>query len=162
MGFRRPFYSGLTLSQDKATKLQTVQIVRQGEATPYWFIVNPLYKVFFVENPMLERTTMSFQDNLAAMPDIGHLSGLDILDAQGKAVHHIPNAPGKQGSLKLYNALALNFGGKLDAAAAAQGLDWFAEHVADAQANPGKHPNIDLLLQVKNENLRLLLKPVNA
>ena len=51
---------------------------------------------------MLERTTMSFQDNLAAMPDIGHLSGLDILDAQGKAVHHIPNAPGKQGSLKLY------------------------------------------------------------
>ncbi len=35
---------------------------------------------------------MSFQDNLAAMPDIGHLSGLDILDAQGKAVHHIPNA----------------------------------------------------------------------
>ena len=104
---------------------------------------------------------MSFQDNLAAMPDIGHLSGLDILDAQGKAVHHIPNAPGKQGSLKLYNALALNFGGKLDAAAA-QGLDWFAEHVADAQDNPGKHPNIDLLLQVQKENLRLLLKPVNA
>ena len=41
--FRRPFqsrmegYSGLNLSQDKATKLQTVQIVRQGEAMPYWF-----------------------------------------------------------------------------------------------------------------------------
>ncbi|EGQ76057.1 transposase [Neisseria macacae ATCC 33926] len=36
-------YSGLNLNQDKATKPQTVQIVRQGEATPYWFIVNPLY-----------------------------------------------------------------------------------------------------------------------
>ena len=36
-------YSGLTLNQDKATKPQTVQIVRQGEATPYWFKVNPLY-----------------------------------------------------------------------------------------------------------------------
>ncbi|EIG24897.1 hypothetical protein HMPREF1051_3042, partial [Neisseria sicca VK64] len=36
------FYSGLTLNQDKATKPQTVQIVRQGEATPYWFKVNPL------------------------------------------------------------------------------------------------------------------------
>ena len=24
-------------------KLQTVQIVRQGEATPYWFKFNPLY-----------------------------------------------------------------------------------------------------------------------
>ena len=47
--FRRPlsgktgFYSGLTLNQDKATKPQTVQIVRQGEATPYWFKVKPLY-----------------------------------------------------------------------------------------------------------------------
>ena len=26
-------------------KPQTVQIVRQGEATPYWFKVNPLYKM---------------------------------------------------------------------------------------------------------------------
>ena len=38
-----PQYSGLNLNQDKATKPQTVQIVRQGEATPYWFKVNPLY-----------------------------------------------------------------------------------------------------------------------
>ena len=37
-------YSGLNLNQDKATKPQTVQIVRQGEATPYWFKVNPLYQ----------------------------------------------------------------------------------------------------------------------
>ena len=36
-------YSGLNLNQDKATKPQTVQIVRQGKATPYWFKVNPLY-----------------------------------------------------------------------------------------------------------------------
>ena len=36
-------YSGLNLNQDKATKPQTVQIVRQGEVTPYWFKVNPLY-----------------------------------------------------------------------------------------------------------------------
>ncbi|EEZ72597.1 hypothetical protein NEICINOT_03029 [Neisseria cinerea ATCC 14685] len=38
-------YSGLNLNQDKATKPQTVQIVRQGEATPYWFKFNPLYIV---------------------------------------------------------------------------------------------------------------------
>ena len=37
-------YSGLNLNQDKAKKPQTVQIVRQGEATPYWFKVNPLYQ----------------------------------------------------------------------------------------------------------------------
>ena len=37
-----PSYSGLNLNQDKATKPQTVQIVRQGEATPYWFKFNLL------------------------------------------------------------------------------------------------------------------------
>ena len=36
--------SGLDLNQDKATKPQTVQIVRQGEATPYRFKVHPLYQ----------------------------------------------------------------------------------------------------------------------
>ena len=47
--FRRPccFYSGLNLNQDKATKPQTLQIVRQGEATPYWFKFNPLYNLWF-------------------------------------------------------------------------------------------------------------------
>ncbi|MCI3163149.1 hypothetical protein FGF62_06945 [Neisseria meningitidis] len=37
---KRLKYSGLNLNQDKATKPQTVQIVRQGEATPYWFKFN--------------------------------------------------------------------------------------------------------------------------
>ena len=36
--------SGLNLNQDKATKPQTVQVVRQGEATPYRFKVSPLYQ----------------------------------------------------------------------------------------------------------------------
>ena len=36
--------SGLNLNQDKATKPQTVQTVRQGGATPYRFKVNPLYQ----------------------------------------------------------------------------------------------------------------------
>ncbi|EFC86998.1 hypothetical protein NEIMUCOT_06586 [Neisseria mucosa ATCC 25996] len=35
-------YSGLNLNQDKATKLQTLQIVRKGETTPYWFKFNLL------------------------------------------------------------------------------------------------------------------------
>ena len=105
---------------------------------------------------------MSFQDNLATMPAIDHLSGLDILDKEGNVVHHIPNAPGKQGSLKLYHALVQEFDGKLDAAAAERGLAWFAEHVADAEANPGKHPNIDLLFKVKAENISLTLKPLVA
>ena len=38
-------YSGLNLNQDKATKPQTLQIVRQGEETPYRFKFNPLYYI---------------------------------------------------------------------------------------------------------------------
>lgn len=105
---------------------------------------------------------MAFQDNLAAMPDISRLSGLDVCGENGGVLHHIPAAPGKLGSLKLYNALAERFGGILDGEAAEQGLEWFAEHVVDAQANPGKHPNIDLLFKVKTEGLKLRLRPLVA
>lgn len=105
---------------------------------------------------------MNFQENLAMLPDIGHLSGLNVCSESGETLHHIPAAPGKLGSLKLYHALAQESGGVLDAQTAVRGLDLFAEHVADAEANPGKHPNIDLLLRVKAENLQLRLQPVVA
>ncbi len=102
---------------------------------------------------------MNFKDYLAQMPDIAHLSGLDVCDATGAVIHHIPAVEGKLGSLKLYHALAVQFDGVLNAAAAAQGLTWFAEHVADAQANVGKHPNIDLLIKVQADDLSLKLIP---
>ncbi len=35
-------------------KLQTVQIVRQGEATPYWFKFNPLYELRISDDLWLE------------------------------------------------------------------------------------------------------------
>ena len=38
---------------------------------------------------------MSFQANLAQMPSIDHLSGLNVCDAAGNVVHHIPAAEGK-------------------------------------------------------------------
>ena len=75
---------------------------------------------------------MTFQENLATLPAIDHLSGLDVRDETGSAIHHIPAAPGKLGSLKLYHALAAEFNGRLNAAAAERGLALFAEHVADA------------------------------
>lgn len=105
---------------------------------------------------------MSFQDNLATLPAIDHLSGLNVCNSDGSVIHHIPAAPGKLGSLKLYHALAVEFGGVLNTAAAERGLTLFAEHVADAEAHPGKHPNIDLLFQVQQQNLSLKLQPVDA
>lgn len=104
---------------------------------------------------------LSFAETLATLPPADHLRGLDVIDAAGTVVHHIPAAPGKLGSLRIYHALAQAFGGQLSAAAIAQGLAWFAEHVAEARAHPGSHPNIELLLaqQAAPQGWRLVPLP---
>ena len=102
---------------------------------------------------------MNFKDILETLPSIEHLTGLDVLKGE-TVIHHIPAAPGKLGSLRLYNALAEKFNGKLDRTSAQQGIEWFAEHVEDAKQNPGKHPNIDLLFKVVAEELNYSLMPL--
>ena len=102
---------------------------------------------------------MNFKDILETLPSIEHLTGLDVLNGE-TVIHHIPAAPGKLGSLRLYNALAEKFNGKLDRTSAQQGIEWFAEHVEDAKQKPGKHPNIDLLFKVVAEELNYSLIPL--
>ncbi len=103
----------------------------------------------------------TFKQHLATLPSIDHLSGLDVVNLLGLTVHHIPNAPNTQGSLKIYHALSLG-GKELDEDAVAMGLILFAEHVEAAQKHPGSHPNIDFLLAQKNHNLEYRLKPITA
>lgn len=103
---------------------------------------------------------MQFKDYLATFPAIDNLAGLNVVNAEGEVIHNIPAIEGKLGSLKLYNALFAKFNGKLTASAAEQGIEWFAEHVEDAKANVGKHPNIDLLFKVIDNDLSLDLVPV--
>ena len=102
---------------------------------------------------------MSFADNLATLPDVDHLSAILIKTSDGDAVDRIDNIPGKQGSLKLYNALLEEFN-ELNATAAKKGLELFSEHVADAEANPGKHPNIDRLFAIAESEASLQLEAV--
>ena len=102
---------------------------------------------------------MNFKDILETLPNIEHLTGLDVLNGEA-VIHNIPAAPGKLGSLRLYHALAEKFNGKLDRTSAQQGIEWFAEHVEDAKQNPGKHPNIDLLFKVVAEELNYSLIPL--
>ena len=90
---------------------------------------------------------MAFADNLKQLPSIAQLAALELIDAAGTVAATIENKPGKAGSLAVYNALAARHG-SINVAAAEQGLELFAEHTADARANPGKHPNIDRLLEV--------------
>ncbi|WP_037586787.1 DUF2322 family protein [Stenoxybacter acetivorans] len=100
---------------------------------------------------------MNFQETLKTLPEIGHLASLDIINTDGERIHCIPAVPGKLGSLRVYHALAQRYCGQLNNEAAEQGLRWFAEHTEDARQHKGKHPNIDLLLQVVEQNQQFVL-----
>jgi hypothetical protein len=90
---------------------------------------------------------MAFADKLKQLPPVAHLAALQLIDAAGQAAATIENKPGQAGSLAVYAALHAKHG-SINVAAAQEGLEIYAEHTADAQANPGKHPNIDRLIQV--------------
>jgi hypothetical protein len=101
----------------------------------------------------------SFRDNLAQLPPIEGVARIDLIDAAGAVVGSIENQPGKQGSLAVYNHLAQAFG-TLDAGAADYGLRLFAEHVPDAKARPGAHPNVDRLLGIVEGGAALSIRVV--
>lgn len=104
---------------------------------------------------------MAFSDNLKQLPSVSHLSALQLIDASGHVVATIENKPGQAGSLAVYAALAERHGA-INAAAAAEGLAIYAEHTADAQANPGKHPNIDRLIKAQETGTTYSVKLIPA
>ncbi|WP_291518749.1 DUF2322 family protein [Acidovorax sp.] len=89
---------------------------------------------------------MQFSDRLKQLPSASHLAALHLLAADGQVLATIENKPGQTGSMVVYAALAALYAGRITPQAATLGLEWYAEHVADARAHPGKHPNIDRLL----------------
>lgn len=96
----------------------------------------------------------TFAENLAGLDSTDHLASIELLNADGSIAAVIENKPGSQGSLKVYQHLGRKFGA-IDSSAAQEGLQLYAEHTADAQANPGKHPNIDRLFQVISSSCAL-------
>ena len=89
---------------------------------------------------------MAFKENLAALPE-AQGKRLRLLDEAGREVSVIENAPGTAGSFRVYALLAEKHGG-INTAAAQEGLAIYAEHTEDARLHPGKHPNIDRLLDL--------------
>ena len=89
---------------------------------------------------------MNFADRLKQLPSTSHLAAVHVLDASGNPIATLENKPGQAGSMVVYAALATLYGGTITPAAATLGLEWYAEHTADAHAHPGKHPNIDRLV----------------
>ncbi|MBI4989902.1 MAG: DUF2322 family protein [Rhodocyclales bacterium] len=101
---------------------------------------------------------MGFAENLKKMPGVAHLEAIRLLDGE-EVVAVIEHKPGQVGSLALYNHLAQTYGAITPEAARA-GLELYAEHSEDARANPGKHPNIDRLLEMAQGERTLRVKHI--
>lgn len=99
---------------------------------------------------------MTFSEVLATLPPVAHLAALELYAGEVPA-GRIDNRPGQAGSLAVYHAVAVD--GCIDAAAAQRALELYAEHTADAERHPGKHPNIDRLRQLiaRDERLRVVV-----
>ncbi|HJW26053.1 MAG TPA: DUF2322 family protein [Rhodocyclaceae bacterium] len=104
---------------------------------------------------------MSFAENLKKLPGISHLAAINLLDAEGNVVASIENKPGSAGSVAVYNHLAQTYGA-ITPEAARKGLELYAEHTEDARAHPGKHPNIDRLIELADKQATLRTKNVFA
>jgi len=89
----------------------------------------------------------NFNATLATFESVDHIKEIKLFNSGGHESGYILNKPGTQGSIKLYNHLFLIFG-KLTTNAAIEGLNLYCEHVEDAKNNPGKHPNIDRLIDI--------------
>ncbi|MCM2290302.1 MAG: DUF2322 family protein [Sulfuritalea sp.] len=98
---------------------------------------------------------MGFADNLKQLPRISHLAAIQLLDRDGNVAATIENKTGQTGSLSVYNHLGQIYGA-ITAEAAKKGLELYAEHTDDARQNPGKHPNIDRLLELAADGKQLL------
>jgi hypothetical protein len=104
---------------------------------------------------------MAFADNLQQLPAADSLSAVQLKNAAGDVVATIENKPGQAGSLRVYAALADKHG-EINQAAAAEGMEIYAEHTADAISNPGKHPNIDRLIAIRDGGAALHLSKISA
>lgn len=93
----------------------------------------------------------TFAETLAKLPHVDNIKQIEIYDQYDNLVNTIPNADGKRGSLRLFNYLATLYDNKFDHITAMKGLDLFCEVTKEAIHNPGKHPNIDLLLELAND-----------
>jgi hypothetical protein len=89
----------------------------------------------------------SFNAALKQLPGISHIEAIELIDVSDAVVATIENKSGQTGSLAVYNHLGQIYGA-ITVEAAKKGLELYCEHTDDARQNPGKHINIDRLLQL--------------
>lgn len=102
----------------------------------------------------------SFAEILKTLPPIDDIESIALYAGDSITPEDlIENKPGKAGSVAVYHALLLEFA-TLNDAAARKGLELYAEHVADAEANPGKHPNIDRLFRIIEQQSEMRMEVI--
>ncbi|MEY4928368.1 MAG: hypothetical protein RL279_107 [Pseudomonadota bacterium] len=98
-----------------------------------------------------------FSDVLLTLDDASHVQHIALFHSDGRPAGIIENKPGSQGSVKVYYHLYRMYG-EISLDAAVEGLSLFAEHTSDAENCPGKHPNIDRLLNLLEDEQSLSVK----
>ncbi|MBN2618692.1 MAG: DUF2322 family protein [Spirochaetales bacterium] len=78
------------------------------------------------------------------------LEKIDIV-VNGSVINTIHNVDGKKLSLEIFAELVGYDNGNIDYLKAQKGLELYKDYIEDSKANPGKHPNIDLLLNIKED-----------
>jgi len=100
-----------------------------------------------------------FSDNLLALDNADHVKRIELYDEKNQSAGVLENKPGTQGSIKVYHHLFKIYG-EINSDAAVEGLALYAEHTEDAENHPGKHPNIDRLLNVLDREQTLSMKVI--
>jgi hypothetical protein len=100
-----------------------------------------------------------FSDILLTLESPDDVQRIELYYENGEPAGVIENKPGSQGSVKVYNHLYKMYGAiTLDAAV--EGLSLYAEHTEDAENCPGKHPNVDRLLDILENEEPLTVKVI--
>jgi 2,3,4,5-tetrahydropyridine-2,6-dicarboxylate N-succinyltransferase len=92
-----------------------------------------------------------FNDNLNRLTKPAPHVALIKLYLDGQLIKTVANVPGQSGSLRVYANFQTH--GELSAKAVASCMEVFAPLVSEAKASPGTHPNIDLLLGLKEHQV---------
>lgn len=102
-----------------------------------------------------------FSDVLLSLDDASHVQRIELYKKDGTPAGVIENKPGSQGSVKVYHHLARMYG-EISLDAAVEGLSLYSEHTEDAENCPGKHPNIDRLLNILEDEEPLTVKIIES
>lgn len=92
--------------------------------------------------------TLSFSDAFEQLDDVSSIQEIQLSNQETKATHTIKNQPGKQASVRIYNALAQLNNRILTTTEAIHGLELYGDYVAEEELTLNAHPNIRLLIDI--------------